>query len=405
MLNWSVAIRKGLAVGVRDAEGQAIIQGVLTTKSLIAGIDKVLSTLPLKLKNFEITLNDVPWRKLSPELRLGNIQSFLEAAKIPKTLVVAADEQALKNLLKPIHPEFDVQHIDSLVNSIKSIHPDLNITLTSMEDVAKLSPATKSKIVKLYNDIKTFAKTGLVIAGLFAVIVFGPDLYKSLIDAINNRNGCWLVTKGDKTSTSCKITQRSCAHPKSTKPPCENVKSLTQNTYFLVARAKADASFADELQQYFTKKDAITIDLTQSIESICQKYEQTLYAFLRESPPDPAGYDVCKSFADATCVMCDPNAQANSKEFVYTADLPPRMAYVCIQNSTLLDVLVDVTTDIKDDIWGGVEVIGGLLKKILIYVVAIAAILGVIYFCVKAVWNKRTTEYQFESLSEDPVLE
>ena len=402
MASWSGAMRRAIAHGLTESEGESLIKGLQKATSHVAGIDEIMSKLPYQLEHGTVKVNKVEWSNLISDTRLGNMREFLTKINLPAALVKQVDEIALKNILKDIHPEFKSQAIEDVAARVKSVHPDLNVPMPKGGEAA-LAPATRTKIQSLYTNLKTAAKGAALVAGVFATIKFGPALWDSLNQAVIDRNGCWIMIKQpDGKVTACKVANRSCATQQDDQRAClpQVARELRGNAYYLVSRALRESDFAELTIKAEPKLKGV-YEPGLSVDQILVKHGDILQQFIAANHPGIDDTDAtapnrhCDQDADKLeqkCIMCNPTAAPSSRHYVHAATLPPNMAYKCISNSTILDVLVDVADAAGADLWTGVGKVGDFLKKAITYLAVGTLCLGVLFLILRYFWRKAAAE-------------
>lgn len=358
-------------------------------KNSIKTIDSGLSELDIAFKNaptkldkgiIKMGVNNKPLGGIISIVKSGDLSKLLKelgSSLIPSGNANKAFKTATKNF-----PEAKLTDMRTKITTNAKIHPDLNVKLTDVTDVNKLSKSSKAKLDGALKKIKAYAKGGLIVAGVVAVIAIGANMYKNIIDATNARNGCFLSTTINNKTTSCKITNRSCQSLEINEKACTETVDATINLaiYLQHLALKGDDVKKAEIEKEFNiiiSPDTIAGILEGDVfEKISIKYA------LKGLTVPKICMGTIPSITEPKCRCCDPSADPNSLGFADVTDLADNKTLICVATSNILDTIVDIGLNAGDNLLSGI--FGDFdIKKVLIYIgIAVVAIL-LIGFAIK----------------------
>lgn len=373
------------------------------TKTSVNAFDNVWENIKFKEVKGELTANGVRLRELEPDLRSGNLRSFAKKINIPD-IFTEADEIAFRKINNNV-PEIHLDRLKKKVRDASIVHQDLDILVSSVDDLRrKMQPQTKVKLDSFLNKLKAKAGTGLVVTGTLTAIVFGADIYKSLLNAAHNRNGCHLVQTINGKTTSCKILSKSCNSDDTFKvPQCSTAMLDISNSHLLnplIYLLHVLRYEPAELQQLISETGRDINDKTvQQLLDNPVTYEIVSKHFLNYKTKIS---NICTLHATVenlpmpNCVACNPSAPLNSLEYVDTSDLPENFSFVCIKNTTILDVLVDLFGDIN--VFGTIKsFVSDSMKYATISAVAFAVIAIIVYIFMYFRRRRRNNNNEYDT--------
>jgi len=385
MANWLTNIRKGTPHFSTTPSTTAAITNLKANKINIRPIDSVFELMNYQNVNNDIKVNGKFFREQQLNFRAGNVrQAFRELGVLNN--VRAVDESALKSNIRTISPDIDIGKYKDNLSQAKIRHGDLDVTArTGAELEAKLSPASK---IKFNNAMKKLIIGSATVAGIFLIYEVTSSIYDGMVEATNRRNGCFVTSKVNGRTTSCKLTSRSC-NTEATTSACQNniLALLNSNIFLMVTYAKTNdgdsVAKAIETQTNIKVKDSTIAELFSVPDNV-----DKLTEFLKETyntGNEPWTY--CPDIKAARCTACDPSAQVTTIDYVDTSPIAPNATLTCIQNTTILEGLIDLSTGlgikIFDAISDSVSQNSGSLSNgyaIAIIVIILLIIVGVSIF-------------------------
>ena len=206
---------------------------VRNSKIGITAIDSAMGAIPFKYSGGSAIVNDIPWRKLVPDMRTGKIRNAFKKMDL-NTNIKARDEAAFKKLLSNDVPDIKVDQMETNIAASKPSNPGLDIPPAKDGTALKesLSPSDQMKVEITMEKFKKYAVGGAV-AGIIAVIAYGGiSLYEDLNRAAKERNGCYIIEYKLGNAKGCKITNRSCELQEGG-TPC-STKYLLSNIYIFL---------------------------------------------------------------------------------------------------------------------------------------------------------------------------
>jgi hypothetical protein len=245
-----------------------------------------------------------------------------------------------------VAPVINIREYTENVQNARTKHSDLDITAKSAAELeAKLSPASRFKLESAVNILTKGLAVGAAVAGVFLIYVVTKNVYEGITAAVNRRNGCFVTQKINGQLVSCKLVSRSCNTPESSAVCDSNVaKLLNSNIYLMVSYAQgAGTTLAAQI------KTDTGIDVTaESMSQIFQKPDNVtaLIKFLNDNYADGTlePWPYCPGVKDDRCAACDPSAQVTDLAYVDDERLAPNQTLTCIQNTTILEGLIDLST-------------------------------------------------------------
>ena len=319
-------------------------------ESGISSIDSIFRDMPTVYRNnIELGVNNVPWRDVAGDFRLGELNSAFGKMNLER--VSPSDQIAFKNIIEPTVPDFQIKTMQDNISNANLVHSDLRVTAESGPELqAQLSPASQAKVESSWMKIKTAVGAGGTAIGIIAAVVIGANMWQSLVEATNQRNGCFITSKVNGKTSSCKIMNRSCMNQSGSNACGTNVASLVDFNIYLFAHNAVDTNDTVTLNAL----NALGIVLNSStINNVLNNPNdvRTMYEYYQDLAVKPPIANPCGSVTTG-CIACDSSAQINSATFVSDVNLADNMTIQCITNSNVLETLVDVGTGLGIDIFG-----------------------------------------------------
>lgn len=366
------AIRRGIG---HVEFPEAAIKEIKVSKVGITSIDNLFENLPYKTVGKEIHIGELPLHQVEGFVRRGELRELVKKLNIP-TAITAAEEAGFKDLLVNI-PDKDISDFNSMLSKKKVSNADLDIIANNGKELeGKLTKSAKEKLLNAYNKIKSVAGTTVTVGLFVGGVILGADVYQTLVNATNKRNGCFLIRKVNGKVSSCKIKSHSYDKDGNI---CSD--SHRHNIYLLVKRYSEIYSDADNNITYNTLKTIFDNAPANKWLTMLENKREALEAFYYGTTyKGELPLNVDKYFENnKQCVACDPSAGATTIDYINIKDLPENMTVQCVTNSTILDTLVDIAKGTGVSILDGIGSIGNKLLKPIAIFGAIFLILIVIY--------------------------
>ena len=351
--NFFSALRKGSKAGLKGSDASALISAIKKPDIKIKNIDSAFDNLPLEFKAGRIEVNNVPLNRVASEIKGGRLIKAFDDMKVSHT-ISKADELAYQKTLINI-PEKDFYKMNDTIGNYKNIHPDLDITVRSADDIKKLPSVTRQKIDNALDLLKKGAVGTGIVFGIVAVIKFGIDAYEALVIAADERKGCFKLVTSNRKTKSCKVSKFSCNFPTGTEM-CANGR-YPENIANMMMFALTNNSLLQELQT--TIGSEITADNIKSLiddatifEKISDYYYSTFVTKWTMADPCALTHPSLRPDSATICTACVPSADQKSTEYCDLNDEPDNVTYACVVNSSLLDTLVDLSVGAGIDIFG-----------------------------------------------------
>ena len=357
-MSWLKAIRKGTKSLKNPKVFDDAVSNIKHTKSGIKSVDDVFKELPFDKNGDELVVNGQRWRKCQADLRVGNIRKALREMKIVNN-ITAADEVAFKKMFTSKVPEVDINKMKKNIDASRKFHSDLDIKGLTENEITKqlkqLRPKSKAKLEAGYKTIlKRAGVTGVAVAGIYASIVLTNNMYEDLAKATKAREGCFLVSKVDKVTSSCKLILRSCGVENGTACKSMISKILPYNinimlNHFLEHNDETSLTEIRDNLNITVNKDTIhtVLNQTEDVYKLQKYYKEK---FSNEYSPTFA--NPCGLYNRTSgCIACNPSATTNSELYVDDSELADNYSLQCVTDSTVLETLVDIATNMGLEIF------------------------------------------------------
>lgn len=353
-----------------------------------------IAELEFKNVNGTMHVNNVPFSSVEKHLRAGKLRKFFDGIGA-KHVLKEADEIAFKQI-NPQLPEIKITKRLEAIDRLKELHPDLDVKVKEGMDLEKvLTPKAKSKLSKFWSAIN---KKPITYVGLFAAIVVGKDMYKSVQKATLNNNGCYLVQHVNGRTIACKVISKSCSSPNSNinKKACMNSQGGHINIALLLLYAlKTDAKLKTVLEEKLASNitEATIPLLLSNVES-----KTVLLQYLKDFQveiPNHCMYNNSKVFKSnkADCVACNSSVDNSSIAYVDSSHLPDNMSYHCITDSTVLETLADIAIENSINFLDGLVSLASSLFKYLTIAVSVFSFIALVAFIIFSYFNKKNDNY------------
>lgn len=352
-----------------------LAKGLRKPTSGVKAFDEAFGNLHFEIKNKIVHANDVPLHTVETLLRRGElVEAF---AKLKKSNVItAADEVKYRQLIDT--PDLAVRNLEQNVKRSRLMNEDLDIVPTSGADLeAKLTPTAKSKLNTVFDTIKKGTITGATVTGLIAAIVITDNFFESIAAATKSRNGVYILTSLNGKVVSAKVSSRSCGDPSVPEgvPASTDSLPLSNPAIYLLYLAFHDNESVRAEQSKIKK--LVGVNITKSnVRSIIDdpvKFSNVYEYYYSSNYTGPKNFKLCNAEMLSLmgkdpheCIAWNTSANVNDVEYYNAYDLPSNKSIVCVQNSTVLDTLVDVLGDNVNKLIGSnfSQKIGGILKYV-----------------------------------------
>uniref|UniRef100_A0AAU8GCU8 ODV-E56 n=1 Tax=Faxonius propinquus nudivirus TaxID=3139431 RepID=A0AAU8GCU8_9VIRU len=383
-LAWLKTLKKGTGAIIDDAHFTSVVDDIKVAQCGVNSIDDAMASIPFTKIGDELHANNARWRDIEPEIRKGNIRKAFNDMNIPNT-ILPTDETVMKHLITKDIPDVDLSNLDTKIKLATKYNEDLAVTPgnSGAELEAKLDPKAKQKATSIYTQLAKGAGVVGIGTGIFCAIIFTNNMWEDIAKAANERNGCYIVYKSDKT-TACKLLARSCSS--STGISCDEtmVVNIKYNIYLMchdIIKTENTTAISDLNTNYGIVLSEDTIDAVladpANVNNLLTYYDIFYSTGITFNP--------CET-ADTTsgCVACDPTNVISSKYFVDGSLLDGAYTFSCVSDSTVIDTLTDVAVGMGIDIFNSISdsLSGGssgsfftILGIILVIIVIISLIL------------------------------
>ena len=387
------------------------VTSIKTAKSGITSIDEVFANLPFTKRGDELLVNGKRLRASLADIRVGNIRKVLRDMKIPNN-ITAGDEAAFKKLIGSKVPEIEINKMNRNINTAKKFHSDLDIKASTGKDIEQqLTPKSKAKLTASYKTIFKIAggvaTTGV---GLYTAIVFTGNIFEDIAKATKAREGCYVVRKVNNVTSSCKLILRSCGVENGTACRGNIADNLSYNMNIMLNHfvQNNDSESLNEIGKILN----ISINKTTNIDTVLaqtgtidklQKFYESRYSQRSQVPFS----NPCALYKRTSgCVACNPSATTNSELYVDDSNLAENYSLQCVTNSTVLETLVDVATNMGIDIFDAATFsLRG--RGNIIFCATFVILLVILFVSLGLKFMRNNTKYMWENnqdSSKEPLL-
>lgn len=347
------AFKKAGSVFKSPALADGGINAIKAAKTGFSTMDNLINAgkFTVTPNNIVTTAKNTPLSKVSNLLRKSDIDGFVK--NIDDTIKVSSgDVKGIKSLLKDI-PETRVKVMDDSIINARKVNADIDVIAKTGDDIAKLPAKSQAKITSAMDKIKKAAGTGLVVAGVVGVIALGVNAYKNIAEATEARNGCHFTRVVNKKASSCKITANSCINQAAGDNPCSGSEPSPTNYTIKLISVLSDAA------QTTACGTALALDLkTQAgvTNLLNTKYSEFItWVDANAAGLNPKPCEFTHEFIEGgvkpACRACDSSAHPTDSTYYDTSDLADNISVTCVTNSTILETLIDVGSNIGLDLF------------------------------------------------------
>lgn len=386
-MSWLKNFKKGAKRFSSDAKYTEAVTSIKNSEIGISSIDKTFKDIDYVKEGDELYVGGVSWRSKMPDWRMGRFRKGLDDMKVPNS-IKPRDEEAFKKVMTKNLPDPELDVMDTKIKNAKKMHSDADVAAESGEELEKkLKPATKAKVTSWYTKLKVAAGTTAIGLGLIGAIVFTSDMFADLANATKERNGCYAVQKLNGKTQSCKILNRSCESTTGTSCPSNVSRNLQANIYIMIHHY-VEHGETDLLNQ-LAANTGITID-AGNVDTVLEVEDNVtkILGFYETQYPAGSGntmpFDPCATtkFTEG-CAACDTTAVTNSPHYTDDSDMPDNINMRCVTNSTMLDTMVDVATNMGVDLFNAASdsiagIFGGGFFQMLLGIILIIVVVAVI---------------------------
>lgn len=387
----------GLTKAIRNAlkpfrDANEIIGPVNSIKTAAKSVGNVVGNI---FENFKYTLqknvlhvNNVGLNTVEHLLRRGELIKF---ARITNSNVVvkAIDERGFRATLSNI-PDMKLRQLDESIGTARRVQPNLDVPVrktdgsvkTAEELAASMTPAARKTFEGAMSKIKAAAGASLVVGGVFVAFQFGSDFYKTIIEATENRRGCFLIRTIDGKTVGCKLPSRTCGTPSQDQTNyCQtNPENVLYNPALYLIAAIKDSTINTELSELLgTDIDETAIP---GILGNTEKFQLLKDKYYNDRPELK---DICRTSIVGlenntvpNCRACTPAADVNSTEYVDISNLADNYTLQCVHTVSMLDTLIDAANSLGVKLFSNLNPFSdSLMKNIWILVMIFVALLAI----------------------------
>lgn len=352
--SWSRNLRQVAKSGIAKSKSAVNSVSRFFKKSDLSALDTVTNKIELKAYNKiggsitnEISIGDVPFRKVAPDFRAGNFNTAFKKAKIPQS-VPSNVQNSAKSILKRTNPEVGLSDQAITKSNLKVSLKDLDVPAN-----ANLTPKQFNKMKSLISQSnRGFSVKKFLISKFTTLAIAGGLTAGALQLAANQRNGCWSVLNSQGNLSYCKLNNRTCNKGNmDTGGSCSLPKA--GNVIQMVSRAKIDTNLKAKIEN-----QCGTIDFDNFNNYISRNSDKLIDIFNETE----LNYDwnACEypGAKISGCAMCDSTAEPLSNEYYDQSRLADNVTLQCVQNSGMLDVINDLTNvgkGVLPNLWGNIR--------------------------------------------------
>lgn len=338
-----------------------------------------------------LTGNGVKLHSVEPYLRRGELRKFAQSIR-SSAVITSADELAFTRSLGNNIPDLKVRELDENIISARRSNPDLDVVATSGEELYnKLTPTARTKLERAVNIIKSTAITTGTVAGVFAVLTVGEDLYQTIVDATNTRKGCYLVRSLNGETTSCKIYKRSCGNlSNDTSNVCEPQQipvELGGNVALFLMNAINNNTLSIEIGELLQLSAPLSSLNIQTVLTNPELVDKVIENYEEQIQEESINYCIQVTQIEGgivpPCRACNPAASVNSTQYIDTSTLADNYTLKCVQDISVLSTLVDLATGVGVKIFDTLGALFPHLRTIAIVIIVIIVLLIIASFAFK----------------------
>lgn len=338
-----------------DTVDQSLVTSLRTNSSFNASLKNIFdnATFNINPTTRRMRMNDqIDMNRADHLLRRGELRNFANETK--SLLPNAQAEAGFRTSIRGQTPDLKIREMDDAIVNARRGHSDLDVRPEIGESAdqfrARLTPEANRKLDGVLQKIKALAGTSLTVGGVVVIFIVGTDLLQSLIEATNNRRGCFRLTVINSMGTvaSCRVLSRTCFDPR--EAVCDPafpggdlnpLQFFPTNVHLVLLRALTDTTLAAQIENEldltpgsFDENTIITIlnDTTYFLQ--ISNFHLTNEIII----PDP-----CMGDSDTLCRACNPGLPATDLGFVDLSQYDDdTFSMTCIENSSILDTIVDI---------------------------------------------------------------
>lgn len=355
--NFFTSLRRSTRSITNVSESQNLINALKNASTFNTPLRQMLdqATFDINPLTSRIRMNNsIDMNRADSLLRRGELRRFADETQNVRPSTTA--EAGFRTSIANETPDIKFREMDEAIMNARRAHADIDLTPNPNETAdmfrARLTPSANLKLDGILQKIKALGGTTLIVGGVVVIFIVGLDLLQSLIDATNNRRGCFRVTTtgiGNAT-TSCRVLSRTCFDPRD--PVCDDnfpggdlitSQFFPTNVRLVLARALTDQTLNNNLKNALNWSESIT---TENVQTILNNTELFLTVAQFHLDERVVIIDPCMTsdiLTETLCRACDTSVAASDQRFVdLSGESDTRMSLTCIPSSTILDTIVDI---------------------------------------------------------------
>lgn len=395
------------SIGSAASKGFDVIVSGFRKGEVVTGLEKldgIIKDAKITKEGNLIKIEGLYANELVDLLKSGDLAKVLKELK--SSIIPSSSEVSHFKKLTKEYPESTLDDLAKTNINLKKAHNDLNIKGTAIDDAP---PAIKKKIEKAEKKGSFTFKDGTYIALTIGGVVIGLNWLKK---AANDRNGCWLVSKVNGKTTSCKISGYTCMSDSSPNNTCDSSPQVVNTNLVLMHLVN---SGSEQQKTDFAEKTGVAVEDLKP-ENFLNLLSSDKYPDIDEyisglENPYMTGQPICTGTINGyengqvpPCRCCDTTADPRTTAFANPKNLGANISMKCVTDATILDVIGDIVTTTGENLLDGAT----SLIKYLGIAAAVIVLLIIIVFVGKIFINmfskKQTNNNNINSNSSNQIV-
>jgi len=335
-------------------------------------------------------------------LRRGDLRAFTNnvGSAVP---VSNAQQTAFRRTIPASMPGPKLRELDELTVTRRRQHPDLDLDTSTYANGTELrnamTPGARSKFEAAMSKLRAAVVTGAVAFGVFAAITLSLNYYDAILEATNNKRGCFIVTTQNNKPVVCRLLERTCQDPKDSMCDTGVVfpTNLPFNIKIMLIRAVDDNTLATTILAALSITLSGGETFVTTLPTILNSSEHlaTLDEFYSSADPPPVlTGDKCQSNAIiepniGLCVACDETFGFDDVRFFDGSDLAENFMMQCVPTGSLLDTIIDLGFGLDLDLLGSLGRFSGSMSGNIGWILLIFAAIVAIVVVLLAIFKKK----------------
>lgn len=367
----------------------ATLKNINLNGTNVSSLKNLIDAIPLRYNAtsqiIETTINNIPFRQIERFFRNCDLTGLVRQLKL-NVNIPSGLENNLKRILDV--PDWRIRDVEVTYTNAKTTKIGKNIDVGNINNVdgfiTSLPSSTRTRLDTILKKMQgmvpssnTLKRVGIV----GSLSLLGGTLLVNLVNAANEKKGCYMVRSVNGSIINCKLPNRSCINT------AGNICDGTDYEYNPICWIISKLLKGEDLRDIFNANETVD-DTNLEVYLADSKAVENMWTNYDAIKSTLRNINVCAAFNSIdngnipACRACNVYAEVNSSEYFDADSIAENITLKCVENSSVLEALVDAAVSLGMNIiseLGGFLGISGTTIKYIIYGFLILVLLFILY--------------------------